>query len=658
MEPDIGEALGASYRFVDRIGSGAAGEVWRVRDVRDESLRAAKILRREHAQDAELVERFIRERTVLTRLRHPHVVAVRDLVVEGERLAIVMDLVEGGSLRDALDAHGTLAPADAVAVTATVLDALAAAHAIGTVHRDIKPDNVLLARDPATGDEATGTADPGAAVRVVDFGIARVIDERRRSTTAIIGTPEYMSPELVTVGEAGPPSDVYATGILLYELLSGRTPFAGPGTDFTVAYRHVSAEAPRLDVPDDLWRVLHRLLEKAPTERPSAAEAAESLRRLRASVADLPALTPLAAPTDFAEAERPATVLRGVAPTTPEPIAVAADEPAPDLGAAGQATVLRPMPRREAPAPVEPAAAGKASPWTRMPRGRVLWIAGAAVVAVAAVGAFFLLRPSAGEAAPATAGPVVTASQQDRALPTGLTVSRSVSYDPAKRIATVTIEYGAQNAPLGGPFLEVLPGAAESDACPAATWADATVTRNQASVTGISVPCGWSVEGLDVPAQDAVTVTAEVSIALDGQEAVDAWLKSAAAATSEAVSDSEVSGAAYPVQRLRDIQVTTPSRTVGGTALPVTLLPVWPSGADPVNPLFTSPSVGEASTMLDAVAGGTSGVRFSDGCAGALTVSSDGLVVTALSVAPDCTVRARVGNFTDLVSPPFGITTR
>lgn len=653
MEPEIGEALGASYRFVDRIGSGAAGEVWRVRDVRDESMRAAKVLRREHAQDAELVERFIRERTVLTRLRHPHVVAVRDLVVEGERLAIVMDLVEGGSLRDALDERGTLPPAEAVALTAAVLDALAAAHAVGTVHRDIKPDNVLLAREAGADED-----DPGAAVRVVDFGIARVIDERRRSTTAIIGTPEYMSPELVTLGEAGPPSDVYATGILLYELLSGRTPFAGPGTDFTVAYRHVSAEAPRLDVPDDVWRVLHRLLGKAPAERPSAAEAAESLRRLTASVATLPALARATAPEGFAEAERPATVLRGVNPSAPEPVELPADEPAPDLGAAGQATVLRPMPRREAPAPVAEEPAEKTSFRARMPRGRALWIAGAAVVAVAAVGAFLLLRPPAGDAAPAAAGPVVTASQQDRALPTGLGVSRSVSYDPEKKLATVSIEYGAQNAPLTGPFLEVLPGAATSDACPAVTWSDATVTRNQASITGISVNCGWSVEGVTVPAQDAVTVTAQVSLALAGQEALDAWLKAAAAATTQAVSDAEVSGASYPVQRLRDIQVTTPARTVGGTALPVTLLPVWPSGPDPVNPLFTSPSVGAPSAMLDAVAGGTSGVRFSDGCAGALTVSSDGLVVTALSVSPDCTVRARVGNFTDLVSPPFGITTR
>ncbi|MFZ8757969.1 serine/threonine-protein kinase [Microbacterium sp. HMH0099] len=191
MEPQVGEALGASYRFEARLGAGAAGEVWEVVDVRDGTALAAKVLRREHAQDADLVERFVRERTVLARLRHPNVVGVRDLVVEGERLAIVMDLVRGGSLRDVLAVQGALPPMTAVALAATVLDALAAAHAVGTVHRDIKPDNVLLAGD--LGD------DPGAVVRVVDFGIARVIDERRRSTTAIIGTPEYMSPELVTL---------------------------------------------------------------------------------------------------------------------------------------------------------------------------------------------------------------------------------------------------------------------------------------------------------------------------------------------------------------------------------------------------------------------------------------------------------------------------
>jgi serine/threonine-protein kinase len=109
---------------------------------------------------------------------------------------------------------------------------------------------------------------------------------------------------------------------------------------------------------------------------------------------------------------------------------------------------------------------------------------------------------------------------------------------------------------------------------------------------------------------------------------------------------------------LQGVEVRTPDRTVSQTALPVTLVPVWPNGADELNPLYRSPSTGRPSQMLVDVAGGESGVRFADGCSGALAVSSDGLVVTALSVAPSCTVRATVGNFTNLESSPFGITTR
>lgn len=231
--PEVGDALGAGYRLLARVGSGAAGEVWRVRDLRDDSELAAKLLRPEHVQDPSLVERFVRERSVLTRLRHPNVVKVLDLVVEGGTLAIVMEFVGGGSLRDRLVDSGPLPATAALAVTGAALDALAAAHVMGTVHRDVKPDNVLL---------AAGIDDLQMAVRVSDFGIAHVVSDGPRSTTGIIGTPEYISPEMLSTGEAGPPSDVYAAGILLYELLCGRTPFAGVGNDFAVAYRHVSVQ--------------------------------------------------------------------------------------------------------------------------------------------------------------------------------------------------------------------------------------------------------------------------------------------------------------------------------------------------------------------------------------------------------------------------------
>ena len=164
-----------------------------------------------------------------------------------------------------------------------------------------------------------------------------------------------------------------------------------------------------------------------------------------------------------------------------------------------------------------------------------------------------------------------------------------------------------------------------------------------------------------VPAQGSVTATATVPLALTGSDptsALQQWLTSAATATDAAVSDAEVTSTAFPAQRLVDVSVVGPSRTVSGKTLQISLLPVWPSGPDELHPLFKSPPSGQPAQTLVAVAGGTEGVRFSDGCSGALDVSKDGLVVVAQSVAQDCQIGARVGNFTDLTSNPFEITTR
>ena len=120
----------------------------------------------------------------------------------------------------------------------------------------------------------------------------------------------------------------------------------------------------------------------------------------------------------------------------------------------------------------------------------------------------------------------------------------------------------------------------------------------------------------------------------------------------DAVMDDQLTGTAYPVQRLQDVQVEVPARTVSQSTVPVNLRPVWPSGVDEVNSLLRSPSTGQPSVLLTAVAGGKQGVRLSDGCSGALKVSADGLLVTALTIAPECRVAARVGNFTYLKRTP------
>lgn len=658
-----GEPLGASYRLVELLGTGATGEVWRVEHAATGDAFAAKLLRAELAADPQIVERFVRERSVLRALQHPSIVRVRDLVVEGDRLAIVMDLVPGGSARDLLAASGTLPPRDALTITAETLDALAAAHERDVTHRDVKPDNVLL--DAAWTPGATGL------VRVTDFGIASVVADRERTTTGLLGTPQYMAPESISHGRTGSAADVYGAGVMLYELLSGRTPFAGPGTDFAVAYRHVTSNPPRLDVPDPLWSIVSTMLAKDPAARPSATEAAATLRRLARSLADAPALATTTDPDAFDEVERPATVVRGVRPDT-EPARTAAAEapdavgPAPELGPAGSQTVIRPMARQPLPAvpAPEPALARRFSrpDWLT---DRALLFGGLGVVLVAAlvVGGVVWL-PGALQKSPGSGtatAQAATAYQQDRPLPTGLATTRRATIDPAKGTVDLRVTYAAQASALTGPFLEVVPGARSGTSCPAVTWTGDGIAgrRNQPSLTGVDTACAWTVSGVEVPAGGDVTVQASVPLSsVTDAAALQSWLDGIGEATTTAVTDQSVRGTAYPVQRLQGVEVRTPDRTVSQTALPVTLVPVWPSGADELNPLYRSPSAGRPSQMLVDVAGGESGVRFADGCSGALAVSSDGLVVTALSVAPSCTVRATVGNFTNLESSPFGITTR
>lgn len=650
-----GQALGASYRFGERVGSGAVGEVWTVTSADGQTF-AAKVLRPEHADDPSLVERFVRERSVLLGLQDAHIVRVRDMVVEGARLAIVMDYVAGGSLREAVKEVGPLRPADALNVAAEVFDALAFAHSRGVTHRDIKPDNVLLARpwsDRVAGD-----------VRVSDFGISDVVGERIRQTTGLIGTPQYMPPELISQGRSGPAGDVYSTGVLLYELLAGRTPFSGPGTDFSVAYRHVSSRPPRIPVDDAVWDVLDGLLSKDPAERPTAREAASTLRRLVPRLTGGAPIVRTEAPDDFDAVERSATVIRG-AFTDEELTAFASASPvdqagaAPDLGEAGSATIARPIPRREVRPRVEaPLEAELATPFWRT--RKALLLAGAAALLLAATVVGFVALAPEGQQAGTTegGGKQMSGQMQDPALPTGLTISREASYEPSSGQMRLTVTYAAQKAPLSGDFLEVIPGLASGEACPAVTWEGASVGRNQASITGLDIGCGWKVSGLEVPAGGSVQATATVSVSPADQPALDAWLGAVSEATTAATQDPAVKGTAYPVQRLMGVEVRTPARVVTPSPLKITLVPVWASGADELNPLYASPASGKPSQMLAAVSGGEKGVRFSDGCGGALAVDSAGLTVTALQITPQCTVRASVGNFTALQSPSFGITSR
>ncbi|WP_086726382.1 serine/threonine-protein kinase [Streptomyces carpinensis] len=275
--------IGSRYTANQILGRGSAGTVW-LGEGPDGPV-AIKLLREDLASDQELVGRFVQERTALLGLEHPNVVSVRDLVVDGNDLALVMDLVRGTDLRTRLERERRLSPEAAVAIVADVADGLAAAHAAGVVHRDVKPENVLL--------DMQGPLGPGGAhpALLTDFGVAKLIDSPKRTrATKIIGTPDYLAPEIV---EGLPPRaavDIYALATVLYELLAGFTPFGG-GHPGAVLRRHVTETVvPLPGIPDELWQLIVQCLAKAPASRLRASELAARLRELLPMLAGMPPL--------------------------------------------------------------------------------------------------------------------------------------------------------------------------------------------------------------------------------------------------------------------------------------------------------------------------------------------------------------------------------
>ncbi|MFI7098404.1 serine/threonine-protein kinase [Streptomyces sp. NPDC050161] len=275
--------IGSRYTAHQILGRGSAGTVWLGEG--PEGAVAIKLLREDLASDQELVGRFVQERTALLSLDHPRVVGVRDLVVDGNDLALVMDLVRGTDLRTRLERERRLPPEAACAIAADVADGLAAAHAARIVHRDVKPENVLL--------DMQGPLGPGGAhpALLTDFGIARLVDSPRRTrATKVIGTPDYLAPEII---EGLPPRasvDVYALATVLYEMLAGFTPFGG-GHPGAVLRRHVTERvAPLPGIPDELWQLLLQCLAKAPASRLRAPELAARLRELLPGLAGIPPL--------------------------------------------------------------------------------------------------------------------------------------------------------------------------------------------------------------------------------------------------------------------------------------------------------------------------------------------------------------------------------
>ena len=268
------QIFGGRYEVQGRIGVGGMAEVWRGYDRTLNRTVAIKTLLPQFARDASFVDRFRREAQAAARLNHPGIVSVYDSGTDGDTPYIVMQFIEGRTLADYLAAGKTIPPMKAAQVAKEIAEALAAAHAEGVIHRDIKPANVMVTRD--------------GKVLVMDFGIARLISgpETAPQTSAVLGTASYLSPEQAQGQAVDARTDIYALGVVLYEMLTGRPPFTGD-SPMAIAYKQVNATpaAPSSvnpDVPPELDAVVMRALSKNPANRyQTGQEFADDLERVR-----------------------------------------------------------------------------------------------------------------------------------------------------------------------------------------------------------------------------------------------------------------------------------------------------------------------------------------------------------------------------------------
>ncbi|MEV1048616.1 Stk1 family PASTA domain-containing Ser/Thr kinase [Streptomyces sp. NPDC049916] len=229
QDPLVGQLLDGRYRIEARIAVGGMATVYRAVDTRLDRVLAVKVMHPALAVDVSFVERFIREAKSVARLAHPNVVAVFDQGAQGAYVYLAMEYVAGCTLRDVLRERGALKPRAALDILEPVLAALGAAHRAGFVHRDMKPENVLI------GDDGR--------VKVADFGLVRAVGTATATTGSLLGTVSYLAPEQIEHGSADTRSDVYACGVLLYEMLTGAKPHTGENAA-QVIYQHLNSDVP------------------------------------------------------------------------------------------------------------------------------------------------------------------------------------------------------------------------------------------------------------------------------------------------------------------------------------------------------------------------------------------------------------------------------
>ncbi len=318
QDPLVGQVLDGRYRVEARIAVGGMATVYRALDTRLDRILALKVMHPSLASDAGFVERFIREAKSVARLAHPNVVQVFDQGTDGGYVYLAMEYIPGCTLRDVLRERGALQARAALDILEPVLAALGAAHRAGFVHRDMKPENVLI------GDDGR--------VKVADFGLVRSVDTVTHSTGTVLGTVSYLAPEQIEHGTADPRVDVYACGILLYEMLTGEKPHDGDSPAI-VLYKHLHDDVPPPSaVVPGLAPVLDSLVGAA-TARDAAVRPADAValfaltREARGRLTDeqLDAMPPQALSAEHDNADdRTSVIPRSL--TVPRPLPVNEDD--------------------------------------------------------------------------------------------------------------------------------------------------------------------------------------------------------------------------------------------------------------------------------------------------------------------------------------------
>ncbi len=442
-DPLIGRLVDGRYQVRSRIARGGMATVYLATDLRLERRVAIKVMHGHLADDTQFRERFIQEARSAARLAHPNVVNVFDQGEDADSAYLVMEYLPGITLRDLLEEYGSLTPEQTVDITEAVLSGLAAAHKAGIIHRDVKPENVLLADD--------------GRIKLSDFGLARAASANTATGQALLGTIAYLSPELVTRGVADTRSDIYAVGIMMYEMLTGEQPFTGE-QPMQIAYQHATEAVPppssrKRGVPSQLDEIVLWATDRDPSRRPSDARA--MLEQVRGTESELAPIT-TARGIPQKTVVFPAAPPRTGSPTDPAlgDTAPVGDRPAGGptgrMGADAPTDVLGPRGGGLVPVPPAPPADGE-PPRRRRRRWIPITAIGLVVVAAAVVAWWFLLGPGARVTIPDAVAGMTVAEARETLTDLGFVVAEQTGETDSP---TIPVGDVAQTDPAIGEAVE------------------------------------------------------------------------------------------------------------------------------------------------------------------------------------------------------------